>query len=412
MKILVFLWHLVRNQVLTSGGLKRFVKLVSIGEKYSVKFTVIENYPSLKLHTKSSNYEPIEFSIPLGKYEDLSIIRFILWIFYMIKATVYGVKITSRQDFDIVMTPSGELFCTAVPAFVVHVFRRIPLVYVVQLTPSGLPYKGILSEYKRYRDQGFGFFMSLCISVYVHITCNMLIKLYNRAQLIIAVSKSLKKQLENYGVRQKIYVVGNGIDVREDVVYVGPKIYDALFVGRHTPQKGVLHVIETWKEVVKEKPNAVLTLIGYCTLDIRKLIENRIRQYNLEKNIILRGVISQDNLILAMKKSKILLFPSIEEAFPMVVGEALAYGLPVICYDIPPIHEIYRTEAVLTCPIGDVNCLVRKLLELISNEGLREELSIKARVYAQRFSWEECVKQEFYLYSMMLRKNKAFKLTN
>jgi glycosyltransferase involved in cell wall biosynthesis len=221
----------------------------------------------------------------------------------------------------------------------------------------------------------------------------------------------LKKQLESYGVRQKIHVIKNGIDVREEVHYTGPKIYDASFIGRHTPQKGILHVIEAWKEVVKEVPTAIIVLIGYCTLDMRRLIENKIKQYGLKKNIILRGVVPQDELILTMKKSKFLLFPSIEEAFPLVVGEALACGLPVVCYDIPPIREIYQTEAVLACPVENVNCLARKSLELLSDERLREKLSVKARVYVEKFSWEECVKQEFHLYGMLLG-NRAFPLVN
>lgn len=104
-----------------------------------------------------------------------------------------------------------------------------------------------------------------------------------------------------------------------------------------------------------------------------------------------------------MKKSK--LISKREESFALTIGEALASGLPVICYDIPPVREFYQTESVLCCHVGDVNCVVKKTLKLLLEEELRKRLSIKARIYIRKFKWEENVEKEFRLYSYLAYRN-------
>lgn len=400
MNILAFLWHLAHKQVLVSGGLRRFIEVVSKGEKHDTRFTVIENSPHLRNSEGLLSYEPIEFRLPLDRYEDSLIIRLLGWIYYTLKATITGVTLTLERNFNIIMTPSGELFCTAIPAFIIHTVRRIPLAYVIQLAPPGLPSYGITSEYQRYRSQGFNILSAIGLSFYAYTTRVALVKLYNRAQLIITVSESLKKQLEQYGVRRRMYVVRNGIDVEEmeRVTYRGPEIYDAIFVGRHTPEKGVFNLLEVWKEVVETIPTALLVLIGYCTWDVKKLVEKRIKQYNLTRNIVMKGVVPRSELILTMKQSKLFIFLSREESFALVIGEALACGLPVICYDIPPVKELYQADSVLQCHTGDTTCIIEKTINLLLDNQSRRELSIRAHTHVRRFKWEKTAEKEFQLY--------------
>jgi len=399
MDLLVFMWHLAHKQVLASGGLKRFVEVVSRRGRYGACFTVIENSPSLHHLSDLINYESVEFQIPLDKYEDLLFVRLLMWIYYMVKATITGITLSFKRDFDIVMTSSGELFCTAVPALITHALGGIPLVYVVQAAPPGLPSSGITPEYQRYRRQGFSALKAAGLSFYAYVTRVVLVELYNKAQLIVTVSESLKKQLERYGVRVKMQVVRNGINIDEieRVAYRGPQIYDAIFLGRITPEKGVFDLIEVWREFVKTIPTALLVLIGYCTSDVKKLIDKRIEQCQLVGKIVMKGV-PRSELILTVKQSKLFLFLSREESFALVVGEALACGLPVVCYRIPAVQELYQTDAVLSCPVGDIKCVVEKALKLSLDEELRNRLGMKGREYVQRYRWEETAEKEFQLY--------------
>ena len=54
------------------------------------------------------------------------------------------------------------------------------------------------------------------------------------------------------------------MDLKKTDQVSGPKSkkYDAVFIGRFHPQKGVLELIDIWKRVVNKKPQAKLAMIG------------------------------------------------------------------------------------------------------------------------------------------------------
>lgn len=289
----------------------------------------------------------------------------------------------------------------ALPAYFTHLITRAPLLFVVQQVPSGIPSEGVTREFRRYRESGFGRISALLISGYAYVVRMILVKVYNRVPLIIAVSNSLERQLRAYGVKADVQVVGNGIDLEsiDAVTYKGERKYDAIFVGRHSPEKGIFDLIDVWKMVTRRLPHAVLVLAGYSTKEVSSLVNERIKEGGLKKNVIIRGVVSEEEKILLLKQSKIFLYLSRQEAAPLTPAEALACGLPIICYDIPPMRELYGCDSVIRCRIGDMNSVSRRALELIMDKARREKLSKLGREFVLKFDWETIAGKEFQIYS-------------
>ncbi len=162
------------------------------------------------------------------------------------------------------------------------------------------------------------------------------------------------------------------------------KIYDAIYVGRFHLQKGFPDLLKAWKGVIRQLPNASLVVIGE---DISAGdIESFIKENKLEKNIRFLGYVGGEKKYYYLKSSKLLIFPSYYESFGIVALEAMACGLPVVAYDLPLYREIYP-GGMLKAKIGDTACLASYILDLLTDESLRQKLSQEASELSKNFSW-------------------------
>jgi glycosyltransferase involved in cell wall biosynthesis len=119
-------------------------------------------------------------------------------------------------------------------------------------------------------------------------------------------------------------------------------------------------------------------------------------------NNLLEGM-TQRNLWKEMKRSKIFLYPSRKDVWSLVIGEALACGLPVIAYDLPGIKYAYGDcPAVCLQNVGDVEGAAKTMIRLLSDDSLLRNLSHKARQYAENHSWTHVVELERKAYLAIL----------
>ena len=92
-----------------------------------------------------------------------------------------------------------------------------------------------------------------------------------------------------------------------------------------------------------------------------------------------------------MRRSKIFLFPSINEGHPQSVGQAIACGLPVIAMEKIKIDYVINDEnGFLLQDDGDI---IRKILLLINNENMRIKMSKKSITRSSNFNWDYSVSQ-------------------
>ncbi|QRP95595.1 glycosyltransferase [Staphylococcus condimenti] len=100
-------------------------------------------------------------------------------------------------------------------------------------------------------------------------------------------------------------------------------------LARYHNAKNLPEAIEIVKEVVKKVPNVKYEIYGYGP-DKEKL-QNQINEYGLEKNIFLRGHIT--DTVAKLKKAKLYLSTSNYEGFGLSLTESLACGVPAVTYN-------------------------------------------------------------------------------
>jgi glycosyltransferase involved in cell wall biosynthesis len=171
--------------------------------------------------------------------------------------------------------------------------------------------------------------------------------------------------------------------------------YDAVFMKRLNYGKGVLDLLKIWKEVVAVRPNARLGIIGDGSDDIISKINSFIKKHGMEENVDLLGVIYDvDKKFRILNSSKIFLLPTHEENWAIVIGEAMASGVPVIASRLKEITPIWK-DNVVWCGVGDIKAFAAEVLRLLGNPKDREILSKKARSFILRYDWKQIANDEF-----------------
>ena len=164
-----------------------------------------------------------------------------------------------------------------------------------------------------------------------------------------------------------------------------------LFVGRLVPEKGILTLLKAFQNIAKQFPNEKLWIVG----DGNQIEELQIFIENNElKNVSFLGNKSREELLEIYANSKFSVVPSeYLEAYGNVILESLAIGKTVITSDLVGIkEEIEQNKVGLTYSFKNQEALEEKMVELLSNSGLKSELEnnipnyLVNKTFAKHFS--------------------------
>lgn len=143
-----------------------------------------------------------------------------------------------------------------------------------------------------------------------------------------------------FGKRATVKLLNNGVDlnvfqfnaqgreqIREEFDLANNLVVG--HVGRFHAQKNHRFLLEIFKEIHKQRPEAVLLLVG--TGNLETVIRNWIDELNLQECVIFAGQrFDIPNMLSAMD---VFVFPSFHEGMPNTVIEAQATGLPCVIAD-------------------------------------------------------------------------------
>lgn len=142
-------------------------------------------------------------------------------------------------------------------------------------------------------------------------------------------------------------------------------------------------------------------MVGYSQSEVYKKLQNQITQTNLSKKIIITGYIHEHKQILRYaRSSKILLFLDHEAGFGLVIAEAMAAGLPVICYDLPIFGSIYK-NGFIKSPLKDTTSIANNIVNLLQNSKNYQILSNQAKLEAKKLDWKISSKRFYYQLSKL-----------
>jgi glycosyltransferase involved in cell wall biosynthesis len=282
------------------------------------------------------------------------------------------------------------------PAFLTSRETKIPWVAIVHHIDS--------SKQDLINNLRCGPFRKFAISFYAmqgNVDKRLAHFLYNTASLI-SVSQATKEAIRHVGVTSNVFVCGNGIDTNQIGQTQSTKvIYDGIFVGRFVQSKGIMEALKVFEKILARDSEARFALVGGGDRTIVSMVKEEIERKKLEKNVEIFGYVEEKEKFELLKSSKIFIYPSHIEGWGIVVGEALACGLPVICYDLPAFKEVFDCEAVRTCKEGNVDLMVAETIKLLQNETERKRLGLIGQNFVRKYDWDEVAKREAQIYSLI-----------
>lgn len=202
----------------------------------------------------------------------------------------------------------------------------------------------------------------------------------------VLVSKELttfyKERLKNTNC--KCIYIPNGIDFLPEQSS-NLKELNIITIGRLSKEKGYLDLIDVYKQVYNKFPNWKLHIVGDGPERLK--IEQKIKRYGLEYNIILHGYQSSDYINSLLNKSSIYVMSSYTESFGIVLLEAFAYGIPAVSFtSAQGANEIITDnwDGYLV-QNRDKEQMARRICELIMNYNRRFIMGSNASKKAREF---------------------------
>jgi len=211
-------------------------------------------------------------------------------------------------------------------------------------------------------------------------------ELFDRVAAVVCVSRHMEGQLLELGAkRETLHCNPYGVNVarfdggnpyHSGVAFVG--------IGRFTEKKAPYLTIMAFAKVLREIPEARLTLIGDGPLldPCRKII----KALHLEEQIDLPGVLSSEKIAARLKKARAFVQHSLvpsnndHEGTPLAVIEACSTGLPVISTEHAGIPDVVEHGVSgLLCVENNIDKMTEHMILLARDPELAGRMGMEAR---------------------------------
>jgi len=201
------------------------------------------------------------------------------------------------------------------------------------------------------------------------------------ADRLVCVSDSLRERLcIEYGLdRKRVSVVHACINKAELETVLperGPTPAERIQLycaGRLYYRKGPLHLLRIARCLIDELGVTRFDLQVFGSGPMEQLMRRYIARFGLERNVRLRGHVSRRTLLTNLASSDIMCFPSLYEACPLAMIEAMALRKPVVTFDLPFSREILGENCDMLVA-EDTLDYARKLVHLIDSPADRAQL--------------------------------------
>ena len=203
--------------------------------------------------------------------------------------------------------------------------------------------------------------------------------------------------IKNFNIDpKKIILAGNGVDSdflkTKALTLQSSKVLNILFIGSLASHKRVDLLIKSFSTIYSLRSNISLTVAGQPTLfypQIQKLINSLDSKTKSKIKFIFN--FPQKDLFKLIDSCDVLVLPSIQESFGLVIIESWARQKPVICADIPALKELVsKSNGGLLFAVDNQDDLTKKIEFILDNPKKAEQMGKNGYEYVKNnYTWNK-----------------------
>jgi glycosyltransferase involved in cell wall biosynthesis len=231
----------------------------------------------------------------------------------------------------------------------------------------------------------------------------------NRASLILC-RTPMTREILPAAIRDRAIVMEDVGTLEEKINREGTRNISTpqfLFVGRLLAWKGLHIAFESLAVLRQRIPDATITVAGAGTDE--KWLRSRAQSLGLESAVRWVGNLSHADTLKLYDSHLAFVFPSLHDAGPLVIPEAYARGLPVICLDYAGPGQLLPDGCGFKIPVNGrsrrqvVEGISEAMASLATSPGLRQQLSANCVRAAEIHTWKNLVAKTYQLIETRLQ---------
>ena len=239
---------------------------------------------------------------------------------------------------------------------------------------------------------------------------------HRQVDCFIAASEAIRTMLVADGIpRDRVVTVHEGIDVEHVRGVPAVNVHEVCFlphraplvgnVAALVPHKGQRHLVEAARLVVRELPDARFVILGEG--ELREHLERQIREYHLEKHVILPGF--RTDVLGCIKGFDLFAMSSVTEGLGTSLLDAMACSRAIVATragGIPEIVDDGRT-GVLVEP-RDHAAMATAIVRLLKDANLRRRMGEAGLVrVSERFTVDRMIAETAEVYERVAGTRRA-----
>ncbi|MDO8335362.1 MAG: glycosyltransferase [Candidatus Saccharibacteria bacterium] len=243
----------------------------------------------------------------------------------------------------------------------------------------------------------------------------MITIMYSRCDVVIALSRKSKKQLESWmegeDYSYPIELLPTGVDALpaatesslaefRDKYGFDENDEIVTYVGRLGAEKNLDILVPMIEKVLQSRPHAKLMYVG--DFEYRETLEKLAAQSSASNSIVFTGALPRETLGTIYEASSVFVFPSMTDTQGLVLHEAALAGLPIVLTDKEVSEVVHDGENGYYAELNP-DSIAEKVVSILSNNDVRTQFSVASVEIAARYTEQEQTEKLDKLYENAVR---------